>query len=144
MRIKMKLHKIKAEDLIFSGNIEDDRTNTFLKLDDYDWMHYSLSTIFHTNDLGIINVEFEYLGLGLCRMTVTDMRTEEKAIYQYPRIIFQTHIIEFMQNHIKSWDSKYAFNGEDEVISFFNDVIENGEITEINGKSKKKDATTTA
>lgn len=115
----MKLHKIKAEDLIFSGNIEDDRTNTLLELDDYDWMHYSLSTKFHTNDLGIINVEFEYLGLGFCTMTVTDINTKEKLVYQYLCDIFQTHITEFMQNHIKSWNSRYAFNGEDEVISFF-------------------------
>ena len=25
-------------------------------------------------------------------------------------------------NHIKAWDSTYAFNGEDEVINFFNEV----------------------
>ena len=42
--------------------------------------------------------------------------------------IFEKHIITFLQNHIRSWDSTYAFNGEDEVIDFFNDAIENGEI----------------
>ena len=56
------LHKIKSEDLIFSDDIEDDRTNTYLTLNDYDWMNYTLSTRFRTKDMGLLNVKFEYVG----------------------------------------------------------------------------------
>lgn len=127
----MKLHKIKAEDLIFSGNIEDDRTNTFLELDDYDWMNYSLRTRFRTEDIGIINVKFEYYGFVTSRMIVTRPNSDIEIIYEYTTDIFIKHITEYMQNHIQSWEDKYSFNGEDEVISFFNDVLENGVI--VNG-----------
>ena len=121
----MKLHKIKAEDLIFSGEIEDDRTNTFLKLDDYDWMNYSLTTRFHTADMGILHVQFEYFGMTISQMTVIKAGTGEKVIYEYSTDIFTKHLVNYMQTHIKSWDDDYAFDGENEVIEFFNDVLEN-------------------
>ena len=38
------------------------------------------------------------------------------------------NIIKFLNKHIVSWGNKYAFNGEEEVIEFFNDVIGNGTI----------------
>lgn len=121
----MKLHKIKAENLIFSEEIEDDRTNTFLKLDDYDWMNYSLTTRFHTADMGILNVQFEYCGMTISQMIIIKAETGEKVVYVYSTDIFVKHLVEYMQNHIKSWSSDYAFNGENEVIEFFNDVLEN-------------------
>lgn len=46
----MNLKKIRSEDLIFSNEIEDDRTNTYLTLNDYDWMNYNLSTRFKTEE----------------------------------------------------------------------------------------------
>lgn len=115
----MELHKIKAENLIFSGGIEDDRTNTFLKLDDYDWMNYSLTTRFHTADMGILDVQFEYCGMTISQMIVTKAETEESIVYVYSTDIFIKHLVGYMQNHIKSWNSDYAFNGENEVIEFF-------------------------
>lgn len=121
----MELHKIKAEDLIFSGEIEDDRTNTFLELDDYDWMNYSLTTKFCTADMGTLNVQFEYFGMTISQMTVIKAGTGEKVVYEYSTDIFTKHLVNYMQNHIKSWDSEYAFDGENEVIEFFNDVLEN-------------------
>jgi hypothetical protein len=30
----------------------------------------------------------------------------------------------FLNNHIAAWDSKYAFNGEKEVLAFYNEVIQ--------------------
>lgn len=121
----MELHRIKAEDLIFSGEIEDDRTNTFLKLNDYDWMNYSLTTKFRTADMGTLNVQFEYFGMTISQMTVIKAGTGEKVVYEYSTDIFTKHLVNYMQNHIKSWDSEYAFDGENEVIEFFNDVLEN-------------------
>ena len=42
--------------------------------------------------------------------------------------IYRKYLIRFLEKHIKFWDEKYAFNGEEEVIDFFNEVIEKGKI----------------
>ncbi|MEY8421965.1 hypothetical protein AALB52_04335 [Lachnospiraceae bacterium 38-14] len=126
----MYLEKINSNDLIFSDNIEDDRTNTYLHLYDYDWMDYNLSTRFKTESLGILNVKFSYFG-----MTTSTMEVEqnlggniEKITYEYSTDIFKKYIVKFLKKHISFWGNKYAFNGEEEVIEFFNDVIENGKV----------------
>ena len=128
----MNLKKIRSEDLIFSNEIEDDRTNTYLKLDDYDWMGYILSTRFKTEDMGVLEVEFKYLG-----MVTSDMRVKQtlngevqEVTYEYPTEIFSKHLIKFLEKHITSWNEIYAFNGEKEVIDFFNEVLEKGTIIE--------------
>ena len=54
----------------------------------------------------------------------------ETVIYEYPTDIFQKHIVKFMEKHIRYWNEKYAFNGEEEVIEFFNEVIDKGTIRE--------------
>ena len=126
----MYLEKINSNDLIFSDNIEDDRTNTYLHLYDYDWMDYNLSTRFKTESLGILNVKFSYFG-----MTTSTMEVEqnlggniEKITYEYSTDIFKKYIVKKHKKHISFWGNKYAFNGEEEVIEFFNDVIENGKV----------------
>lgn len=126
----MHLEKINSNDLIFSGDTEDDRTNTYLHLYDYDWMDYNLTTRFKTEALGVLNVKFSYFG-----MTTSTMEVEqnldgnvEKVTYEYSTDIFERHIVKFLNKHISFWGNKYAFNGEEEVIEFFNDVIENGTI----------------
>lgn len=126
----MNLKKINSEDLIFSNEIEDDRTNTYLNLYDYDWMDYSLTTRFKTEDMGVLNVKFNYFGMTTSTMEVeqTLNGTTEKATYEYSTDIFKKYIVKFLEKHISFWDSKYAFNGEEEVIEFFNDVIENGQV----------------
>lgn len=126
------LEAIKAEELIFSGNIEDDRTNTCLTLDDYDWMSYKLATRFKTEKLGILDVEFEYFGFTTSSMKVTQTLNDvtRNYEYEYPTDIFQKHITIFMTNHIAAWNDTYAFNGEDEVLAFYNEVITQGKIKE--------------
>lgn len=126
----MYLEKINSNDLIFSSDIEDDRTNTYLHLYDYDWMDYNLTTRFKTEALGVLNVKFSYFG-----MTTSTMEVEqnldgnvEKVTYEYSTDIFKRHIVKFLNKHISFWGNKYSFNGEEEVIEFFNDVIENGTI----------------
>lgn len=64
----MNLNKIRSEDLIFSNEIEDDRTNTYLTLNDYDWMNYNLSTRFRTEEMGVLEVEFEFCGFSTSQM----------------------------------------------------------------------------
>ena len=126
----MELNKIKSEDLIFSGDLEDDRTNTFLTLNDYDWMNYTLQTRFKTDALGELQVKFSYYGFTTSDMEVTRIKGDvtEEYKYTYPTDLFQNHITSLMMKHIASWNSEYAFNGEDEVIDFFNDVVEQGEL----------------
>ena len=126
----MNLKKIQKEDLIFSGSIGDDRTNTHLVLDDYDWMNYILTTRFNTKEMGEIEVRFEYFGATSSVMYVKQTYNNicERVVYEYPTDIFQKYIILFLTKHIASWDEEYAFYGEDEVIDFFNTVLENGTI----------------
>ena len=126
----MELSKIKSEDLLFSYGIEDDRTNTYLNLYEYDWMDYSLATRFKTEKLGVLNIKFNYFGMVTSTMEVeqTLNNVTEKITYEYSTDIFVKHIIKYLEKHIRSWDSTYAFNGEEEVINFFNDVLDNGQI----------------
>lgn len=128
----MMLSKIKSEDLIFSYEIEDDRTNTYLNLYDYDWMDYSLTTRFKTEKLGVLNVKFNYFGMVTSTMEVEQVlnNVTEKVEYEYPTDIFVKHIVKYLEKHIHSWDDTYAFNGEEEVIEFFNDVLDNGKVVE--------------
>lgn len=126
----MRLSKIEKEDLIFSGKIEDDRINTFLTLDDYDWMNYALTTRFRTEKLGILNVKFNYFGSATSMMEVEQILNNEitKIKYEYSTNIFKKYIIRFLTKHIASWDDQYAFCGEDVVIEFFNEVLERGNL----------------
>ena len=122
----MNLKEIKSEDLIFSEELEDDRVNTFLSLDDYDWMNYELRTKFKTKEQGVLQVLFRYFGMNESLMEVHKTINNKTTLYkiEFPTSVFKKHIIIFLTNHIKSWDSTYAFNGEDEVIAFFNEVLE--------------------
>lgn len=126
----MNLKEIKSEDLIFSNDIGDDRTNTYLNLDDYDWMDYSLTTRFKTEDMGVLNVKFNYFGMITSTMEVeqTLNGTTEKVTYEYSTDIFKKYIVKFLEKHISFWDSKYAFNGEECVIEFFNKALKNGKV----------------
>lgn len=126
----MYLKKINSTDLIFTNKIEDDRTNTYVNLYDYDWMTYSISTCFKTEEMGVLNVKFEYFGMITSTMEVEQIlhNRTENVVYEYPTEIFQKYIVRFLEKHIHSWDEQYAFNGEAEVIDFFNDVLENGVI----------------
>jgi len=126
------LERIDAKELIFSDEIGDDRVNTCLTLDDYDWMSYKLTTAFRTEKLGRLAVEFEYFGLTTSSMKVTQTHNDVTINYEYeyPTDIFQKHITIFMTNHIAAWNDKYAFNGEDEVLAFYNEVIEQGKLKE--------------
>lgn len=133
----MSLSKIKSEDLIFNYQTGDTGTNTSLVLEDYDWMDYSLSTSFNTKEQGLLNVKFNYFGLVTSIMEVkqTLNNSIKKITYEYSTDIFQKHILKFLKKHIHSWDSSYGFDGEEEVINFFNDVIENGMIIRKNKKT---------
>lgn len=126
----MNLKEIKSEDLIFSNEIEDDRINTYLNLYDYDWMDYSLTTRFKTEDMGVLNVKFNYFGMTTSTMEVEQTLNgiTEKVTYEYSTDVFKKYIVIFLEKHISFWDNVYAFNGEEEVIKFFNEVLKHGQV----------------
>lgn len=139
------LTTIKADELIFSDMIEDDRVNTCLTLNDYDWMTYNLNTRFKTEALGRLHVLFEYFGSGVSRMYVlqdalvnsssdgcfhTNMIHTKKYVYDFSSDLFAEHIKRFMEAHIRQWGGGLAFNGETEVLAFYNAVIEEGTLVE--------------
>lgn len=129
----MNLKKIKSEDLIFSNGIEDDRTNTYLTLNDYDWMNYNLYTRFKTEEMGVLEVEFEYFGMVISQMNVKQILNDkvQEITYEYPTDIFSKNLIKFLEKHIRSWNDNYAFNGEEEVIDFFNEVLDKGTVKDV-------------
>lgn len=128
----MNLKKINSEDLLFTNEIEDDRTNTYLQLNDYDWMDYNLTTRFKTEEMGVVDVKFQYFGMTTSAMEVTQTLNDvtEKVTYEYPTEIFKRNIVKFLEKHMSFWDSKYAFNGEEDVVEFFNEVLDKGTIRE--------------
>lgn len=134
------LQPIKAEELLFTNEIEDDRTNTYLHLLDYDWMQYTLETRFRTEAQGILEVEFEYFGVVTSSMTVKQTKDDKVTVYEfsYPTDIFQKYITEYMTAHIAAWNGTYAFNGEDYVIPFFNTVLNAGNLDYCGPEKKPK------
>ena len=134
------LQPIKAEELLFTNEIEDDRTNTYLHLLDYDWMQYTLETRFRTEAQGILEVEFEYFGVVISSMTVKQTKDDKVTVYEfsYPTDIFQKYITEYLTAHIAAWNGTYAFNGEDYVIPFFNTVLNAGNLDYCGPEKKPK------
>lgn len=127
----MILKKIKVEDLLYDANTDIMETN--LKLSDYDWMHYQLTGKFRTEEMGTLEVTFEFIGIAACDMTIvqTFKKKSRKVIYEFSTDIYKKHLLAFMQKHIASWDDEYAFSGEEEIVSFFNEVLETGTLKEV-------------
>ena len=101
--------------------------NTLLILDDADWMSYKLKTFFYTVDYGNLDIIFHYCGGTTSEMRVIKDTDGKNYIHRikYDTDIFEKNIIAFMEKHINNWKSKYAFNGLDAAIAFYNDVLEN-------------------
>lgn len=124
------LTKIENKDLIFSNEIEDDRINTFLSLNDYDWMDYQLKTRFKTENLGILDVIFHHFGLTTSVMIVKQRidDKEKEYLFEYDTEIFKKYLIKFLNLHLESWNSEFAFYGGDIVLEFYNEVLEIGKL----------------
>ena len=126
----MSLSKMKQEDLIFENKCFEDRTNTELRLRDNSWMDSQLITAFNTKNQGRLEVMFEYYGTVDSFMEVQrDVNGKiEKITYEYSTDVFEEHITKFMTKHLATWKGTFAFNGEEQVLDFFNDVIEKGHV----------------
>lgn len=127
---KKPLLQINKNELVFTNDPTCDRVNTLLELNDYDWMHYKLHTRFVTKAAGVLHVRFEYFGATTSQMYVLQDEGDDNITcysYNYPTELFEKYITKFLLKHLSSWKDTYAFNGEDEVVDFFNAVITYGE-----------------
>jgi len=133
------LFPIKSEDLIFSDNLEDDRVCTDLKLSDYDWAKYDLSTRFYTKENGVLRIQWNHFLMTTAAMMVTQLKDNKLTYYyiEFNSDIFGKYLKEYMLEHMKQWEpDTYAFNGEDVVIKLFNECIEKGNLC---GKAYSKE-----
>lgn len=121
----MQLKPIDINDLIYRN---DEETNTYLGLNDYDWMDYYLKTKFETKEQGILEVKFYYEGTVKSWMKVIQTKAGQKETHQfeYNTEIFQKYIELFLNRHMEMWKSRYPFYGEDIVIAFYNEVLGKG------------------
>lgn len=138
------LKEINWQDLLFTDAIEDDRTNCYLKLDDYDWMDYHLRTRFKTKEQFVLDVDFNYYGSTESCMCVTQRKfvgpfkkynvagfRPIQYRYYFDSDIFAEEITRYLRAHIDSWMSNFAFNGEEYVLHFFNRVLKENNRVEV-------------
>ena len=122
-------NKINLEDLDLTGNnFCDGDFISELKLSDYDWMNYILEATFKTKKGDIFNIKFDYFGSTTSLMIVKILNKDLDFSYEYPTDIFKDNIVKYMRKHIDSWNSGYAFFGAEEVLNFYNEVIEKGAV----------------
>ena len=108
------------------NRLKKEMENIFLE--DYDWMHYTLSSKMPTKAYGVITIEFEYDGFGRSTMKV---KTEKKIYtFRFDSKLFHKHIIIFMQKHMQQWETEKAFFGIEEVVNFYNAVLAHPKTTE--------------
>lgn len=118
-----KLEPIMYDNELSAFNVcgATDEFETTVVLEDYDWMHYALSARMPTKAYGDMKIKFEYFGAVFSEMKV---KTEKKThTFKFGTQLFKEHIVKFLQNHIKSWDNTYAFDGIEEVVNFYNAVL---------------------
>lgn len=120
----MNLKKITKNDLIL--DYMENCTSTNLIMKDFDWMNYSISTKFETEEMGILYVTFEYFGSNFSTMKVEQVLKEKNKEYEfkYSTDIFMKYLKMYLEEEIKMIDSTTAFDGEDIVLSFFNEVLD--------------------
>ena len=78
-----------------------------------------------TKNQGKLDILFNYFGLVISKMIVNQTVNEKVSTYEFEfdSTIFVKHYKEFLLNHMKQWDTRYAFSGEDVIIAFFNEVL---------------------
>ena len=134
MAVKNGLSPILYENVLTLLNATSggDDFYTTVNLDDNNWMKYTLSSHIKTTEYGDLDIEFEYFGIVFSEMKVS-LRTET-YLYRFQSSLFKKHIVIFLQKHIGYWNKRHAFFGLKEVIDFYNDILANGKLIEINKK----------
>lgn len=113
-----------------SSLVPDSNVITKLVLKDYEWMTYKLSAKIETIQYGNLTIKFNSCGTTTSDMKVISSkdRVVETYTYTYDTNLFDKHISRYLTNHILSFISNSTFNGENDVINFYNDVIKYGKI----------------
>ena len=112
----------------FNVNSTMDEFETKIVLEDYDWMHYTLSSRMPTKKYGVIKIEFEYFGAVFSEMRIETKKKERT--FRFDTKLFREHMVKFLQKHIRSWDEAYAFDGIEEVVNFYNAVLASSDTVE--------------
>ena len=122
------LYKINREDLIFSDEMDDEGTNTSLIMEDYDWASYNLTTRFNTKENGLTRVSFHNFLFNASDMVVTQLKDRKVSYYiiSFDTGTFNKYVKRFLIEHANNFDKTYAFDGEEIVVDFFNEVVESG------------------
>jgi hypothetical protein len=122
---------------ISKSNLEDNGSQDYVKLElfDYDWMTYNLQAELHTDNQGVLKIEFKYYGATETAMTVKQMIDGEvkKYEYRYDYRIFENHIKKYIIKHLAFWQKEEGFNGIENVIDFYNEVLDKGSVCELDG-----------
>ena len=126
---KNRYGKIDKSELIPLNSWDDSCAK--VTLDDYDWMHYTAEFVFRTERCGKMNIRFEYTGFKDCLMTVTNNGIS--TVYKFDHKLFEKWIVKYLTKHMEQWEGVKAFRGEDLMLEFYNDVIEQG-VLEENGE----------
>ena len=103
----------------------DDRIATKLTLDDYNWMNYTLETVFPTKSQGLLKIKIEYKGSSVCTINIEQFFNGKKYLHKidFNVKLFSDFIKDYMLKHIKNWDETFAFNGGFEAVQFFNRIL---------------------
>lgn len=136
---KYPLVELSYDDMRFTYKIEDDRINTAVQLLDYDWMNYRYDTKFPTLKIGTLIIRFEYYGstrssMYLKQFLPTYVTGEKenyvvKHVYEFSTDIFDKYMAKDMKNRYEDIvnDNEYAYNPEDLMIEWYNEVLQKGE-----------------
>lgn len=125
------LYPISSEELIFGGELDEDRVCTDLSLRDYGWAYYSLATKLRTEKNGLIRIQWDHSLFSFSWMYVTQLKDHSLTYYyiEYDSTILEEAFKAFMTEHMKQWESdSNHFNGEAIVIKLFNDVLKTGNL----------------
>ena len=115
-------------DDVYRENKDTDKIFSTLILDDYDWMMYELKAIIPLNSAlthphgWYMSVAFEYIGTNKSYLKLMQGNTRRQI--EFDSGLFSLYTKKYLEEHIRSWDEKYAFSGEKAIIDFYNAVMD--------------------
>ena len=138
LKMEFRIQPITKNDLVFTDEIEDDRVNCLLSLNDYDWCDYHYDTRFPTLKYGTLAVRFSYFGYVDCFMKIrqylpNDLTELDKNWvlcheYKFDYSMFNKYLKKDLESRVRNLSNSFspAYSPEDLMIEFFNDVLQNG------------------
>ena len=132
------LEPLTIDDMYFTDEIEDDRINTKVQLNDYDWMFYIYDTRFPTLKIGTLSIRFESDGFTTTFMYVKQFlpkyitKLEDnyviKHIYEFSSDIFDKYMAKDLNERYLNIVNKnsYAYNNGLLMLEWYNEILEKG------------------